>query len=1081
MNQIKLSCLRFRVGAVRWLALAIWLIAIWTPYTSYAQSHVISGTVTDETGAPVIGANVIVDGTTVGTNTDLNGTFTLKVTPPQHKNVSVMYLGYKTVKLSLGAQTTFNVKLEPDRRTIDEVVVVAYGTQKKVSVTGSISSVGNTELTRSPVSNFSTALSGRLPGLTVTQTSGMPGDERVDLKLRGIRTMNDSRPLILIDGVPRDDMSSLDATEVENVTILKDAAATAVYGVRGANGVILVTTRRGEEGKASVSITAEYGIQQILCRGALKVDSWEYADLLNERNRNIDRPDAYNEWQIARFRSGEDPTFFPNRDPYEEYTKLGTQAKINANISGGTDRIKYFVNASYLDQGSVFRTRPKSELGYDPSFWLKRLTIRANIDYNITEDLKLSLNLSSYLNKLNKIVWGDGLFSGDINFDDAATTFVIGGLNRVPPTAPGPALPAGATDKDGNPLPEGGWVQDGSGYQLYPRMNLGGYIRQMKTTVNSSAALEWDAKKLAKGLKFRTMFSYDLYATGYTRGTRGYNRYGFHQATSPTDPSYWTQDHSDNAFDGYHAEDNLGFSNGGRGQGSTYKFNAQVTASYDRTFADKHEIHAMANAQTDNWVGNGAESLFLPYNMLYFSGRLAYTYDTRYTAEVNIGINGSEQFAKENRFGYFPAVSLGWAVSQEGFFKNNIDAKWVDFLKLRASYGIVGNDRIGGARFLYMDDVRLVANGPLQSLGRGQYVSTNMLGNPDLTWERSVQQNYGFDIGFLSGFSYNFDYYIEKRSDILISRSTIPLIQGLDPGRIPRQNMGKMDSWGYEMVFGYQKAINKDLRIGISANYNLAKNKVVEADEVKLQTGRGGYTTEYRQTGYTYGPNWVLQVDYKDGAGNGYINTEEDLAKYKKMYTDGGFVRSFMGQWKFIDQNGDGKIDIKDQVNTGYSWASPEITYGATFSLSWKNLDFSMQWQGVAHKDGFYVVGMFGDGHLTGEWERHAWTKERFENGEKIMYQALNGTTLASGAANERNDYVLSDMSYVRLKNVEIGYSLPKKWMQKIGIGSIRFAVTGQNLWNTNNMKTRSLDPEQNNENQYPMTRNISFSVSLKL
>lgn len=1090
MNQLKLPRLRLCAGAFRRLATIAWVLALCLPGMAYAQSQKISGKVLDENGMPVVGANIIVDGTTVGTNSILDGTFELSVSSP-HKTISVMYLGYKTVKLTLGAQTKFTVVLEPDKQEIEEVVVVAYGTQKKVSVTGSVASVGNSDLKKAPVSNFSSALTGRLPGLTVTQTSGQPGAEKIDLKLRGVSTLGDSSPLILIDGVPRDDLSSLDANEVENVTILKDAAATGVFGVRGANGVIYVTTRRGDVGKAAVSITADYGFQQILWRGSKKIDSWDYAALLNERAANDGKQPVYNEWQIQQFKSGADPVFFPNRDPYEEYTKLGEQWKISANVSGGTERLQYFMNMSYIDQGSVFNFLPESSRGYDSSFWLKRVNVRANIDYKITDDLKFSLNIASYLNRVNRIVWGDGLdVSNDLNFDAAGTTYILGGLNRVPPTAPGPSLPAGATDINGNPLPEGGWVQDGSGYQLYPRMNMGGYIRQMKTTVNSSAALDWDLKRWIKGLKVRAMFSYDLYASGFIKATQAYNRYGFYQAKSPEEQSYWTWDHTDVAFDGMHADtEGLNFLNGGRGQSSYYKFNTQLSINYDRLFGEKHDVHVMLLGQMDNSVSNSAASLYLPYNMLYMSTRATYTFDNRYTAEVNVGINGSEQFSKENRWGVFPAVSVGWVLSEEPFFKNHVDPKWINFLKFRVSYGIVGNDRLGETRFLYLDDVRVtynagyVADGTvIPSLGRGYYVATSLLGNSDLKWEKARQQNYGFDISFLDGFSFNFDYFRENRDNILISRSTIPMVQGFSSSVLPRVNMGKVENHGYEMVLSYQKVFNKDWALSVTGNYNFARNKVLAADEVRLQTGRGGYLYPYRQTGFPIGQNWVLQVDYEDGAGNGYINTEEDLAKYDAMYKKGGFVSAFLGQWKFVDQNGDGQIDIKDQIPYGYPSGTPEITYGASMSLSWKNLDFSMQWQGVAHKNGVYVVGMFGDGHLTGDWELHAWTKERFENGEKITYQAIrSGYTLAGSGTNDRNDYVVSDMSYVRLKNLEIGYSLPQKWIKKMGIGGLRFAISGQNLWNTNNMKAQSFDPEQDNENQYPLTRNISFSVQLKL
>ncbi len=1088
MNYLKLLWQSF-AGIIGRFAVCACVVALCATLDLHAQSRTITGKIFDENGAPVAGASVIVDGTSFGAITDASGAFDLAISAGD-KTLSVNYLGYKTEKVAIGSGSDFIIKLEQEGKVIEDVVIVAYGTQKKVSLSGSIASVGTTELKRSPVSNFSSALAGRLPGLTVSQPSGMPGNEKINLYLRGMSTYGDSSPLILIDGVPREAevLNSLDANEVADVTILKDAAATAVFGVRGANGVIYVTTQRGKVGKASISITAEYGIQQMLTRGALKIDSWDYAALLNERAAGISRisgskyTPVYNDWQIQQFRSGSDPVFFPNRDPYKEYTQLGHQTKVNANISGGTERIQYFINATYLDQGSVFRFLPVSTLGYDPSFWLKRVNVRANIDYKVTDRLKVSLNLSSYLNRRNTIIWGDGMmWTNDIDFDAAGSEYIIGGLNRVPSTAPGPSIPAGTVDRNGNPLPEGGWVQDGSGYQLYPRMNLGGYARQMKTTINSSAAIDWDMGGILKGLSSRAMFSYDLYATGMIKATRGYNRYGFYQARSTEDISYFERQYSDNAFDGFHAEDGLNFYEGGRSQSSEYRFNAQASLSYRRTFAEEHDLSVMLLGQWDNKVRNIPQSGYMPYNMLYMSGRATYTYDNRYTAEVNLGVNASEQFAKGNRVGVFPAVSAGWVISEESFFKDNVATKWVDFLKLRASFGIVGNDRLGDeSRFLYLDNVRVMPEGPVPTLGYGNYVATTLIGNKDLTWERSEQQNYGLDVGFLDGFSFSVDYFRENRSNILIQRGTVPLVQGLDPNTLSRINMGRVFNNGYEMVLKYSHRLGSDWHLFVSANYNFVRNKVLEADEVKRQTGRGGYLYEYQQTGFPIGQNWVLQVDKGDGAGNGYINTEDDLAKYGPMYEKGGYVRSFIGQWKFVDQNGDGIIDAKDQIPYGHPNVMPEITYGATVALTWRNLDFSMQWQGVANKQGCFVVGMMGNGHLTGEWELHAWTPERFAAGEKITYQMLNGATLSSGAVNERSDYVISDMSFIRLKNLEVGYSLPQKWMQKIGMDGIRLAVTGQNLWNTNNMMTRSMDPEQNNENQYPLTRNVSLSVSLQ-
>ncbi len=1059
-------------------------------FSLYAQNVAIEGTVTDESGIPVIGAGVLVDGSSeLGAITDIDGHFSLRIDPSLHKTLVVSALGYTQKTVQITSATVYDIVISEEASQLEEVVVVAFGSQKKLALTGSLSYVKSDDLKKSPVSNFQTSLAGRLPGLTVTQTSGMPGNEQVNMQMRGVSTYGDSSPLILIDGVPRDDMSSLDANEVESVTILKDAAATAVFGVRGANGVILITTQRGQTGKANVRIGAEYGVQQLINRGAYKINSWEYAELLNEKNANLGKAPAYNDWQIQKFKDGDD-WFFPNRDAWDEYTQLGKQYKVNANVSGGTDGVTYFINASYLHQGSIFATQSSDKLGYDPSFYLNRLNVRANIDFNITEDLKFSLNLSSYLNTNNRPLVSDNSYHSDernggaMDLDSSSSAFITGGLNREAPIYPGPVIPAGSVDGDGNPVEEGGFIMN-TAYQLYARLNYAGYLRLNKSTINSSAVLDWNLRKFADGLKFKAMFSYDLYASGFIKGYRQYNWYGVHQATGPDDSSYFIRKQSDNAYNGYYADPVLQFNyqygTAGRESSSYYKFNTQMQFTYNKIFGGKHTVSAILLGQYDNYVSNASQSLYLPYNMLYLSARANYDYANRYMAEINLGVNGSEQFAKGNRWGVFPAVSVGWNIGEESFIRDNVDRRVLDLLKIRASYGVVGNDKMSdSARFLYLDDVKVVSGGTIPTLGKGNYVQTNIIGNKDLTWEKSYKQNYGLDVGFCHDFTFSADFFWEDRKDILVSRSTIPLVQGLSSSSLPRVNMGRVKNHGFELVLSYNKYFSNDMSLNLSGNFNFARNRVVAADEVKLKTGTGGYYSEYRQIGYPIGQIWVLQVDYEDGAGNGYINTDEDLAKYGKMYDAGGYVRSFLGQWKFVDQNGDNKIDIKDQIPYGYSNVCPEITYGLNLAWSWKGFDVSMLWQGVAHKNSLVCVGMFGDGHLTGEWETHAWTKERYENGEKITYQALNDATIASSASNERSDYVVSDMSFIRLKNAEIGYSLPRSLTRKAGLENVRFAIVGQNLWNTYHMKTRHVDPETDNENNYPLTRNINFCVQLQ-
>ncbi|MBQ7517140.1 MAG: TonB-dependent receptor [Bacteroidales bacterium] len=1052
-------------------------------FTAQAKVRTVSGTVVDETGEPVIGAGIVVnEASSVGTITDIDGAFSLTIDDAVHKSFSVVSLGYQTEVLEFTSASKYEIQLKSDANKLDDVVVVAFGTQKKLSVTGSISSVSNEDITQSVSSNFKASLAGRLPGLNITQSSGMPGNEKIDMQIRGVSTFGDSSPLILIDGVPREDMSSLDSNEVESVTVLKDAAATAVFGVRGANGVILVTTRRGMTGKATASITAEYGIQQHLTRGNLPINSWDYADLLNENSTNVGNAPAYSEWQIQQFKDG-NSYYFPNRDAWQEYTQPGQQYRINANVSGGTDRISYFVNASYQHTGSIFKSTAVSDLGgYNSSHSLDRLNVRANIDFKITEDLKLGINLSSYLNKLYMPILLDDQFGGQtvVDLDQAGSDYVLYGLNMEAPVFVGPTIPANTYDNVGHLLEEGGFIMN-TAAQLYARMNKSGYIHQTKTTVNSTAFLDWDMKKLVPGLRAKATFSYDIYASGLTMARRQYNWYRLMRATNPGEDSYFYQVSAD--YGGYYADTNLDFSygNGGKVSGSYYKFNAQAQLSYNQTFDEKHDVSAILLGQFDNYVKNNAESLYLPYNMIYISARVGYTYDNRYTGELNLGMNASEQFSKKNRLGVFPAASLSWNLSQEHFFKDNVPSQWVDLVKFRASYGVVGNDKLSdGARFLYMDDVKVVGGGLFPSLGRGNTVVTNILGNENLTWEKAYKQNYGFDLGFLGGFTFSGDFFWEDRKDILISRGTVPLVQGLTPSMLPRVNMGRVENKGFELVLSYQKFFANDMRLNVSGNFSFARNRITQYDEVERPTGQGQYLYPYERTGFSIRNFWLLDVDYSDG-GNGFINTPEDYAKYSAMYQQGGdYVRSFYGQYKFKDQNGDGAIDEKDKIPVKYGW-DPEITYGFNLLWSWKGFDITMLWQGVAHKTTLITTGAFSyNGTLTGVWETQAWTAERYNNGETISFPAHHNSNYSGANANERNTAMLSDMSFIRLKNLEIGYSLPKKWMNAIKMQKIRFAISGQNLWNSTHMKAPVCDPESSNVNTYPICRSINLNVQLQ-
>ncbi|MCQ2142628.1 MAG: TonB-dependent receptor [Bacteroidales bacterium] len=1034
----------------------------------------VSGKVVDMFGQPLVGVFVQKKDTMTGVMTDSDGSFSLEDIQVDDELV-FSCLGYASETKTVGG-SLLNVTLHEDSLFLDEAVVVAFGQQKKVSITGALASVQNEDIKRSQSSNFVIALAGRLPGLNVQQTTGMPGREDVNITLRGLSTYGDSSPLVLIDGVERDGLSSLDPNEVESVTVLKDAASTAVFGVKGANGVLVVTTRRGEEGKAQLSVSAEQSFQTIAYRYP-RLHSWEYAELMNLRNTNSGTAPVYNEWQIEQFRSGSDPVFFPDRDAFKECVKdFAPQTKVNLTASGGTKDAHYFVNASYLHQGGMFNTEQTEGLGYsnDTGYGMDRLNYRANVDYKITKSLTASINLSGYMSKVKIVPYTDGLewASPDLNHQYITIT-TMGGIVRCPPTMPGPWVPANSYDNLGKLNEEGGWVAES--YQYRVRLNYAGYIHQNLASLNSSAGLNWDLGRWVKGLSMKGMVSFDLDGMGYLKASRWYNAYSFYQAKSADEASYFYQ-REWNGNSEYLAEDALWFyPNGGRGSSSTWKMNFQGQINYDRLFNEKHDFHAMFITQRDQYVTNGG--YYLPYNMIYFSGRAVYTYDNRYTAEVNLGYNGSEQFAKGKRFGFFPAVSAGWVITEEPFMKNSGAKDYVQYIKLRASYGIVGNDKISGSRFLYLDSMTVSDGGTVSSLGRGKHIVEGQVGNQDLTWETARKQNYGLDISFLKDFSLNVDYFREKRDNILITRSTIPQFQGIQQQYLPKANMGKVQNHGVEAILNYHHEFGNDFYLVLSGNFCFTRNKVLEADEVKRATGGKNYLYEYTTTGYPIGQQWGLLVDY-DATGNGFINTEEQLSKYARMYDAGGYVPSpMLGSWVYKDLNGDNKIDDKDVAPVGYSSAYPEITYGGTIALRWKGLDFNVLIQGIAHKSGYLCVGGdIAEGVVDGEWVTRSWTKERYEKGETISYRAITNSPLTN---NEFNDFVLSDLSFLRLKNVEIGYSLPKKATDAIHMKNLRVSVGCQNALTLSHMKAKVVDPEQSSVGAYPITRNYNLGLQI--
>lgn len=1018
-------------------------------WSSYAQEQItVKGVVTtSDSNTPLPGVNILEKGSSNnGAATDFNGNYTIQVSSDAILVIS--YIGFTTQEVPVNGRGELNITLDPDNEQLSEVVVVGYGKQKKETVTGAISSIKTEDIRRSSSPNLAVALTGQIPGLSVLQTSGQPGNEGISLFLRGIGTLNDASPLILIDGVPRDNISLLDPNEVESISVLKDASATAVYGVRGANGVIVVTTRRGEKGKSELNISVNHSYHQFLVKND-RINSWDFAELRNQAylNSNPGAPEAdqpFTQYMIDKYRSGEDPVFYPNRDVFHDYFRDWTpQTRLSANFNGGGDSFTYFLNAGYTSQGGNFKTESEDKLGYDPSFSMKRYNFRANTDFKVTDNLKISLNLSSYLQKVNSPQTSQ-LFGNDIN---RLIQNLVSFAWATPPTDPGPLTMPGYDVTVDEVV-----AQSGIDRSTYGEINRRGYRNQTTAVLNSSLTIDWGLDFITKGLSTKALIAFDSRGNTSLEGYRGVNTYSANVARSADQVSNYSV-----------IRDNQSPSISlGKTDGTNYYTNFQYSVNYARSFG-VHDVSALALFQRDNWEGFAAD---LPYNVIGYVGRVTYGFNDRYLAEFNLGYNGSEQFAPENRFGLFPAYSVGWIASNEGFLK---DSKVVTFLKFRASYGIVGNDKLGTERFLYQSFIT-EGGGQIPGLSDGQSIIQGKQGNEQLQWETAEKKNIGVDLKLFKDISLTVDLFREYRDQILIGRSTVPILQGVPLGNIPKVNIGVVENQGYEIELGYQKFINDDISFSVKGNFNYNENNVEFADEVRFGED---YANQFRRTGYSIGQNFGYLIDYSNG--NGYINTQEELDNIP-TYKVGGEPR--LGDFKYIDVTKDGVIDDRDLMPIGYTEV-PRISYGFSGTFTYKNLELSMIVAGIAkssivHRS--WGVTEFGIQGFFTDWHRSAWTPERYANGEEILYPALG---LSPGTSQVSNNFFIMDRSFVRLKNIELGYNFSKKLIEPTGVKAARIFVSGSNLLTWDNLPVNTIDAEQTSAISYPLTKILSMGLNV--
>lgn len=1058
-NQKVASCL----SKVKAAMAAVLLLMVVGTGTALAQQSgkTITGKVLDENNQPMPGVTIIVDGTTNGTMTGPDGTFTLGGVP-SGATVIVSCIGYTDQVLPEG-KSNYVVSLVPDSEMLEETVVVAFGQQKKLSVTGAISTVASADLRKTTSTRLDNALAGRVSGLTSMQSGGgQPGVDGATMYLRGAATTNGKSPLILVDGVERDNIRTIDMNEVESISVLKDASATALYGVQGANGVILIQTRKGQKGKAQLNISVDQSWTSFT-KEPSRLHSWEYCELRNEALMNDRQAPEFSEETIAKFRNpllGLDPSspdydnqvairkaVYCDNDYYRMYLKSNTpQTRANANISGGTDFVNYFVNVGYIHQGGNLNTESPDYLGYDPQCYMNRLSLRSNLDFHITKNLTASLNIASYAENVNMPAVGD-LYRGDQSW---MITDIIYQSQTILPISPGPV-----TD------PRFGGVSDGVvGYNYLDRsayeiINRRGFHTNKRKNLNTQFSVNWDLGELVtKGLSVNGMAAYDTYNIGVLEGRKKERVYNVRVDYDSETLSY-------SSSNGDKIEPLTMTSS----RFSNYQIYVQGSINYARTFG-KHNVTAMATAYRRFWEGTSAD---IPYNVLGTAARATYSFDDRYLVEGNLGYNGSEQFAPSKRFGLFPSGSIGWIASNESFLKGN---KYLTWLKFRASYGLVGNDSMGGLRFLYQDDNKIQSgNGFVQGLG-GKIVKEGLIGNKSITWELSKKMNLGVEIGLFKDFRINVDYFTEKRDQILLKRRTVPSFQGVSSDYIPRVNMGKVDNHGVDVEVSYSHTFNRDFSISSRVNFGFNDNTAIELDEPMRSEE---YAYQYHEEGFRLGQEFGYLIDW-DSPGNGYFTSQDEIDSYYP-YGFGGKPR--VGDFVYKDVNGDGVIDQKDLSPIGYSTTVPGLNYGISLGLNFKGIDFNVLFSGLGRYSKYYsgqgVVEWTKQGTYF-DWTRNGWTEERYKNGEKITYPAISTTKTVS---HTENDFFIQNRSFLRLKNIELGYTLPERFLSKVGVKALRVYVSGQNLFVWDNLRITHIDPEQNNSYGYPITKNVTLGLNI--
>ena len=1024
------------------------------PNEQQQNKRKITGRVTDVKGEPLIGVNVTVDGDANGSITNMDGLYEIFVTK-KSVVLKFTYIGFKTSEIRTNASTNiYDVALEEQVNELEETVIVGYGTQRKISNIGAQSSMKMEDI-KTPSASLTTTLAGRLAGVVAVQRTGEPGKDAADIWIRGISTPNTSSPLVLVDGVERS-FNDIDPEDIESLTTLKDASATAVYGVRGANGVILIKTKPGKVGKPTVS--ADY--YESFTRFTKMVDLADgitYMNAANEAMRNDGIATKYTEDQIRNTIAGKDSYLYPNVDWLKEiFNDWGHNRRVNVNVRGGSEKVAYYASVSYFNETGMTVT-DKNINTYDSKMKYSRYNFTTNLNIDVTPTTKVEIGAQGYLGEGNyPAISSADLYNAAMSISpvEYPKMFFVNGQAYVPGTS--------TNNNFNNP---------------YSQATRRGYDNLTKNQIYSNLRITQDLDMLTKGLKLTAMYAFDVYNEIHVHQDRAESTYNFLDTSVPYD------------MDGqpilqriYEGSNVLSYKQETSGNKKTY---LEASLNYDRTFNDDHRVSALFlfNQQSKLLYPKGTLEDAIPYRMMGIAGRATYSWKDRYFAEFNIGYNGAENFSPKHRFGTFPAFGVGWVISNEKFWQPL--SKAVSFLKIRYTDGKVGNSEVSDRRFMYLDQMKENGDygykfGPNGTKWSG-YETVNMA--VDLIWEESRKQDLGIDIKlFNDDLSIVFDLFKERRENILLKREhSIPSFLGYNTSA-PYGNIGIIENKGFDGTIEYNKRINKDWVLALRGNITFNKDKWIQGE---LPEQKYEWMNQYgrninRVKGYV-AEGLFTQAEIDD------MTRWESLSDANKAITPKPFASQFgtvkAGDIKYKDLNNDGQIDAYDQTYISRGDV-PTTVYGFGFTVGWKDLSVGMMFQGVAGAERVLngsSINPFNGGGGSGNLYSNIgdrWTEENPD--QNAFYPRLSyGSETTSNINNfQKSTWWVRNMNFLRLKTLQVSYNLPKPWVNKVHLKNAAVYVMGTNLFTLSRFKL--WDPELNTDNgaSYPNTTSYSVGIN---